>query len=143
MTGCSTIDMLVNKSSLDPIIPLLTPPLLPLAILLSLDPYQFHLDYLDPLLSVSVHHPLSQKHDDNNGGGNSSKKNSLKNCSKGLVKTLLSSRQLTLEVESMIQRSSKGVMLQFSYLLDTCINYLCRPSPSLFHIIHALPSPSP
>ena len=53
--------------------------------------------------------------------------------------------QLTLEVKSMIQQSSKRVMLQFflSYLLDTCIDYLCRPSPSLFHITYALPPPSP
>ena len=46
----------------------------------------------------------------------------------------------------MIQRSSKGVMLRFfflSYLHDTRIEYLCRPSPSLFHNTYALPLPFP
>ena len=143
MTGCSTEDMLVNKSFQDRIIHLQILPLLPLAILLSLDLYQFHLDYLDLLLFVSVHCPLSLKHDDANGEGNSSKKNSLKTHLKEHARTPSSSRQLTLEVKSRIQQSSEGVMLQFFssyYLLDTHLIHLCIPSPS--YMFHPLPQPS-
>ena len=144
MTGCSIEDTLVNKSFQGLITPLPILHLL-LDILHSLDLYQSHHDYLVLLPFVFTPHQLSRKHNDANGEGNSSKKNSLKTHLKECAKIPSSLRQLTLEVKSMIQQSSKGVMLRFflSYLLDTCITSLCRPSPSLFHITYVLPSPSP
>ena len=137
--------MLVNKLFPDLIIlPLILPPLLDNR--LKPDHYLNSLDFLEPLLFICVPHLQLQKHNDDNGEGNSSKKNSLKTHSKELVKTQSLSRQLILEYESMIQQSSKGVMLRFfsfSYLPDTRLIRLCIPSPSLFHITYMLPTPSP
>ena len=87
MIGCSTENMLVNKSFQDLTIPLLIPPLPLLVILPSHEPYPFHHVYLEPLPFAFVHCPLSLKQDDVNGDRNSSKKNSQKNHLKELVKT--------------------------------------------------------
>ena len=115
LTGCWNKDTLVNKWFLGLIIlpPILRPPLLDNP--LNLNRYPNFLDSLVPLLSVSILHRQSLKPVDANGGGNSSKKNSLKIRLKELGKTQSSSRPLALEFESMIQRSSEGVMLRILF----------------------------
>ena len=111
MIGCSTENMLVDKSFQDLTIPLLIP-LLPLLVILpSHDLYPFHHVYLELLPFVFAHRQLSLKHDDVNGDGNSLKKNSWKNHLKELAKTLSSSSGSVSKIESMIQLPNRGVML--------------------------------
>ena len=146
MNGCSTENMLIDRSFQGLTIPLLIPPLPLLVILPSHDHYPFHHVYLDLLLFAFVHRPLSLKHDDDNGEGNSSKKNSLKTRLKELVKIPSSSSQLTLGIESMIQQSSKGVMLQIFLFLFTQYTYQSPMQTFPFLIVshmYALPPPSP
>ena len=134
--------MLVNKSLPDPIILPQTLHHLPHDNPLNLDPYQNSLDFPELLPFASVPLPPLPKHDDANGEGNSLKQNSLKTRLKELKKIRSSSRQLTLEFESRIQRSSKGVLLRFSpfiHLIHALLTYaLPHPSPSyMFHSIRA------
>ena len=132
MIGCSTKDILIDKSFQDWTTPLLTPPLLLPLDLPNHDLYPFHHVCLKPLPFAFAHHRLSLKHDDINGDGNSSKKNSLKNHLKELAKIPSSSSGPASKIESMIQLPSRGVMLRFPpfHLPDTHIIYLCLPSPS-------------
>ena len=143
MIGCSTEDMLVDKSFQDQTTPLLTPPLLLPVVLPNHDLYLFHHVYLEPLPFTSEHHQLSLKHDDANGDGNSLKKNSRKNHLKVLEKTPSSSSGLALKIESMIQLPSRGVMLRsflFIYLIHVSLTYAHLPLLTCF-IIHCF-SPS-
>ena len=134
--------MLVDKSFQDLTILLLIPPLPLLVILPNHDHYPFHHVYLDPLPFAFVHCQLSLKQDDASGDGNSSKKNSRKNHLKELAKTPSSSSGPASKIESMIQSPSRGVMLRYLsfHILDTCLIYLCHPSPYPYH--YALLSPS-
>ena len=130
MIGCSTKNMLVDKSFQDLTTPLLIP-LLPLPIILpNHDLYPFHHIYLEPHPFAFVHRQLSLKHDDVNGDGNSSKKNSQKNRLKELAKTPSSSSGPASKIESMIQLPSRGVMLQFFlliYLIHVPLTYATLP----------------
>ena len=145
MTGCSIKNIIIDKSFLDPTIPLLTLPHLLLVIPLKHDLYQFHHAYPELLLFVSEPHLLSLKHDNVNGDENSLKKNFRKNHSKALERTPSSSSGLALKIESMIQLSNRGVMLRFFPLLtlDTCLINLCIPSPRymshLTQYLHCFP----
>ena len=119
MIGCSTENMLVDKSFQDLTIPLLIPPLPLLVILPRHNRYPFHHVYLELLPFVFAHCRLSLKHDDDNGDGNSSKKNSRKNHLKELAKIPSSLNGPASKIESMIQLPSRGVMLQFFSFLFT------------------------
>ena len=132
--------MLINKSSRDQTIPLLTLPPLLLVDPLSHDPYLFCHEWLEPLLFASERHQLSLKHDDVNGDGNSSKKNSQKNHLKELAITPSSSSGLALRIESMIQLPSRGVMLRFflSPIPDTRLTNLCIPYSLILVSLYAL-----
>ena len=130
MIGCSTEDMLIDKSFQDQTTPFLTPPLPLLVDLPNHDLYLFHHIYPEHLPFTSEHHQLSLKPNDINGDGNSLKKNSWKNHLKVLKKTPSSSSGLALKIELMIQLPSRGVMLQFFlsiYLIHILITHAHLP----------------